>query len=233
MKPSLPPSLFIEFAKFDSCSIANAVDMFRARLPSEGFTGPGLTYRTRSSAPMVGIATTLKVRSSDPSMKPAFYLDHPDWWELIADAPFPRVLVIEDTDVHPGRGSLVGPVHACILKALGFVGVVTSGAIRGIRKFEEIGLHAFSGNVSPSHAFSHVVEIGGPVEIAGIKIANGDLVHGDHDGIVLIPEDLAERVTDAARLVVERERGVCTYCNSRTFSRERLKGIIHADPSRW
>jgi 4-hydroxy-4-methyl-2-oxoglutarate aldolase len=233
MKPNPESQLFSELAKFDSCSIANAVDTFRARLLNEGFTGPGIACRTKTLPPMVGVALTLKVRSSDPSIKHSFYLDRPDWWERIEDAPFPRVLVIEDTDIHPGRGSLVGPVHACIIKALGFVGVVTTGAIRGTRKFGEIGLHAFSGNVSPSHAFCHVVEMGGQIEIAGVKIRTGDLIHGDHDGIVSIPDDLAERVPDAARKVVERERGICAYCNSRNFSREKLKGIISADSSRW
>ena len=169
MNQSLPAKVFHDLAKFDSCSIANAVDSFRVRLLNEGFSGPGITCRTKILAPMVGVAVTLKVRSSDPSIKPAFYLEQPDWWERIEEAPFPRVLVIEDTDAHPGRGSLVGPVHACIIQAMGFVGVVTTGAVRGTRKFAEIGLHAFSGNVSPSHAYCHVVEMGGPVTVAGVQ----------------------------------------------------------------
>lgn len=233
MSPDLPSRLFSDLASFDSCSIANAVDSFGVRLQNEGFTGPGIACRTGSLPPMVGLAFTLKVRSSDPSMKPAFYLDRPDWWEHIEDAAFPRVLVIQDMDAHPGRGSLVGPVHACIVKALGFVGVVTTGAIRGTRKFAEIGLHAFSGNVSPSHAFCHVVEMGCPIDVAGVRIGTGDLIHGDHDGIVKIPGDLAEKIPDAARSVEERERAICEYCDNRGFSRKKLKGVIGAYKSRW
>jgi 4-hydroxy-4-methyl-2-oxoglutarate aldolase len=225
--------VFRELEGFDSCSIANAVDTFKVRLPNEGFTGSGIICRTEGLPPMVGVAFTMKVRSADPSMKPAYYLEQPDWWERIEDAPAPRVLVIEDADANPGRGSLVGPVHACILKALGFVGVVTSGAVRGTRRFAEIGLHAFSGNVSPSHAFSHVVEIGGPVQIAGMKIVTGEIVHGDRDGLVGIPADLADKVLEAARCVTERERKVCEYCKSRGFSRAKLRETISADTSRW
>jgi 4-hydroxy-4-methyl-2-oxoglutarate aldolase len=218
---------------FDTCSIANAVDTFRVRLPNEGFTASGIACRTEMLAPMVGVAFTMKVRSADPSMKPAYYLEQPDWWERVEDAPSPRVLLIEDTDAQPGRGSLVGPVHACIIKALGFVGVVTTGAIRGTRKFTEIGLHAFSGNVSPSHAFSHVVEIGGPVMIAGMQIRPGEIIHGDRDGIVSIPADLADRVPEAARRAMERERKVCEYCSTSGFSRLSLRDRISADTSRW
>jgi regulator of RNase E activity RraA len=233
MKPNLTAQMFRDLEEFDSCSIASAVDTLRVRLSNEGFTGSGVWCRTQALPPMVGVALTLKVRSSDPSMKPAFYLELPDWWEKIEDGPFPRVLVIEDTDSQPGRGSLVGPVHACIIKALGFVGVVTTGAVRGSRKFAEIGLHAFSGNVSPAHAFCHVVEMGGPVTVAGARIATGDIIHGDHDGIVSIPADMAGRVPDAAKRVVERELAICQYCNGRGFSREKLRGVIRADPSRW
>jgi len=218
---------------FDSCSIANAVDTFKVRLPNEGFTGSGIACRTEGLPPMVGVAFTMKVRSADPSIKPAYYLEQPDWWERIEDAPSPRVLLIEDVDAKPGRGSLVGPVHACIVKALGFVGVVTTGAVRGTRRFAEIGLHAFSGNVSPSHAFSHVVEIGGAVQIAGMQIKSGDIIHGDRDGIVSIPPELAEKVADAAKCVTERERNVCEYCNSRGFTRSKLRDTISADTSRW
>jgi regulator of RNase E activity RraA len=233
MEQNLLVQVFRDLAKFDSCSIANAVDSLRVRLLNEGFTGPGITCRTKILAPMVGVAVTLKVGSSNPPMIGSYYLEQTDWWERIEEAPFPRVLVIEDTDAHPGRGSLVGPVHACILKAMGFAGVVSTGALRGTREFAAIGLHAFSGNVSPSHAYCHVIEMGTPVEIAGVKIEPGEIIHGDRDGIVSIPPELAERIPEVARRIQERESSICGFCNSPGFSREQLKRIITADPSRW
>lgn len=233
MNPNLTAPLFRALGTFDSCTIANAVDAQRVRLQNVGFTGPGIVCRTKVLPAMVGIALTLKVRSAEPPMKPAFYLGGADWWERLEDAPFPRVLVIEDIDAHPGRGSLVGPVHACIVKALGFVGVVTSGAVRGSRKFAEIGLHAFSGNVTPSHAFCHVVEMGTPVTVAGLTIETGEVIHGDRDGIVSIPADLADRIPEAARRCAERDRSICAFCSAKGFTREKLKGAIGADTSRW
>jgi 4-hydroxy-4-methyl-2-oxoglutarate aldolase len=232
MKEYLNGKIFGRLGKFDSCSIANAVDSLRVRLMNEGFSGPGVTCRTPLLSPMVGRALTLKVRSSEPPMKRTFYLDQPDWWERIEPASFPRILVIEDTDTHPGRGSLVGPVHACILKAMGFVGVVATGAVRGTDVFEEIGMHAFSGNTSPSHSYCHVVELGGPVEVVGVHIATGDIIHGDLNGIVNIPEEIAGKVPDLAEQFRERERRVCKFCGSRDFSPTMLRRIIGADSSR-
>lgn len=227
------PQVFRDLAAFDSCTIANAVDTKRVRLQNEGFSGPGIVCRTKILPPLVGVAFTLKVRSAEPPMKPAFYLESADWWERIEDAVFPRVLVIEDVDAHPGRGSLVGPVHACILKALGFVGVITTGAVRGTRKFAEIGLHAFSGNVSPSHSFCHVVGMGTPVTVAGVTVETGEIIHGDRDGIVSIPANLAHMIPEAARLTMERERSICAICEGKGFSREKLRASISADTSRW
>ena len=232
MKDSALEKLLGRLSKLDSCSVANAVDSLRLRLLNEGFSGPGILCRTPGLSPMAGRAVTLKVRSSEPPMKKSFYLDQPDWWERLESAPGPRVLVIEDTDAHPGRGSLVGPVHACILKAMGFVGVVTSGAVRGLNQLEELRLQAFSGNLSPAHAFCHVVEMGGAVEIAGLRIAGGDIIHGDLNGIVSIPAEAAEKIPDIAEHFREREARICRFCNTNEFSTTMLRRVIGADASR-
>jgi len=229
MKEILSVKELRDLGRFDTCSVANAVDSFTVRLLNEGFSGPGITCRTPHLPPMVGHAVTLKVRSSEPPMKPGFYLEQPDWWERLENASYPRILVIEDTDVHPGRGTLVGPVHACILGALGFSGVVTSGAVRGLGQFAEIGLHAFSGSLSPSHSYCHVVEMGGIVEVAGLRIESGDILHGDLNGIVKIPVELAGKIQEAAGRIRERERAICHLCNNREFSAADLRRAINAD----
>ncbi len=224
--------IYRELAEFDSSSIANAVETFGQRLRNVGFSGSGITPRNVLASPMVGVALTLKVRSADPPMKPGFYLEQADWWERIPDDEAPRVLVIEDVDAHPGRGALVGPAHACILKALGFTGVVTTGALRGQRKFAEIGLGAYSGNLSPSHAYCHVLEVGTPVTVAGVRIETGELIHGDQDGIVCIPPGLVPDVPHAARHFMERERRICAFCSGPGFSREKLRPMIQANAGR-
>ena len=218
--------VFAQLAKFDTCSIANAVDTLQVRMLNEGFSGPGIACRTPGLPSMVGVAVTLKVRTADPTMRRGFYLEHSDWWEHLGEANFPRVLVIEDVDSHPGRGTLVGPVHACILQAMGFTGIVTTGAVRGTRRFAEIGLHAFSGNLSPSHAYCHVIEMGGPVDEAGMRIKTGDVVHGDRDGIVCIPPEIAEKIPELAAHIHEQERRVCAFCDSPDFSTAALRALI-------
>lgn len=220
--------------EFDTCTMANAIETFCVRLRNEGFANAALSCRTPGMPVMVGTAFTLRVRSADPPMKEASYLDHPDWWERLdsQDGPLPRVLVIEDTDHHPGRGALVGPVHACILRALGFVGVVSNGAVRGLGNFEKIGLSAFSGDVSPSHAYGHAVDAGVPVEVAGMRIGPGDILHGDRNGILSVPAGLAARLPEVARRFREREERVCRFCSSKGFTPSALRRFIETDSGR-
>jgi 4-hydroxy-4-methyl-2-oxoglutarate aldolase len=228
MKDLPDETLIAQLRNLDSCSVANAVDSFGVRLLNDGFSGPGITCRIPHLPSMVGTAVTLKVRTAEPPMKRSFYLEQPDWWERLDSASGPRVLVIEDVDAHPGRGSLVGPVHACILKAMGFVGVITSGAVRGLKQFEQLGLPAFSGNVSPSHAYGHVIEMGKSVEIAGFRVSAGDVIHGDLDGVVNIPAAVLGRIPAAAEQFKERERRVCRFCNDPQFSPAMLRRVIEA-----
>jgi|CZKI01.1.fsa_nt_gi 4-hydroxy-4-methyl-2-oxoglutarate aldolase len=234
MNPSVTPETLRRLGEFDTCTLANAIESFGVRLRNEGFSDSTLACRTPRIPVMVGQAVTLRVRSSDPPMGDVFYLDQPDWWERLDIEPseHPRVLVIEDIDHHPGRGALVGALHACILRALGCVGVVTNGAVRHLEKFEEIGLQAFSGGVSPSHAYGHVVAVGVPVEVAGLRIKPGEILHGDRHGVVSVPSDLAARLPDAARQFLDRETKICQFCASADFSTSALRRFIETDSGR-
>ena len=80
--------------------------------------------------------------------------------------------VIEDVDVQPGLGSYVGEVHATILKAFKCVGFVTNGAVRDLSALERIGFPLFASHIAVSHAYVHFVEIGGSVEIGGLKVCS-------------------------------------------------------------
>jgi len=232
MNPTIHPDVLSKLAACDSCCVANAVDATGVRLANLGFNDSRISCLTPLLPPMVGTIVTLKVRSAEPSMKNAFYLDQPDWWERLEADRSPRILAIEDLDARPGRGSSVGAVHACILRALGFVGVITNGALRDCNRFSDLGLGAFAGNVSPAHAYRHVIEVGTPVAIAGLQLAAGDLVHGDANGVVTIPNGMADRVAAIAETVRERERRVCEFCQSPEFSPSALRRRIGADTSR-
>ena len=126
----------------------------------------------------------------------------------------------------PGLGSLLGAVHINILHALGCVGAITNGAVRDVPAAEEVGFQLFAGSLSVSHAYVHIVEIGTPVEIGGLKIQSGDLLHGDQNGIQSIPEEIATQIPPVAARIAAEEQALIKLCQSPGFSIEKLRAAI-------
>jgi 4-hydroxy-4-methyl-2-oxoglutarate aldolase len=225
MPPEISQDTLFKLAELDSCSIADAIETFSVRLRNEGFNDPSIRCFFPAFAPMVGFAYTFKVRSSDPPMNPDFYLDRTPWSHL-DNSTVPKVVLVEDLDAKPGRGALVGKTHATILKALGCRGVITNGAIRGIKQFQRLRLPAFARNFSVSHAYVHLIEAGTPVNIAGIHVNPGDLIHGDANGIVNVPLDLADKIPAVAERLKAREQEITRFCLSEGFSVPELTKIV-------
>lgn len=223
----LTPAQLEELRQFDTCTVSNAIETFAVRLRNVGFADS----RTRCMFedlphPMVGYAATARVRTSLPPMHGQNYYDRTDWWNHILQIPAPRVVVVDDVDQKPGMGSFVGEVHANILLAMGCLGLVTNGAVRDLPAVHAAGFQMFAGNVSVSHAFAHIFEFGSTVEVGGLKIRPGDLLHGDRHGILTIPHDIAARVPEVARNLLDRERRIVEFCRSPDFSLEKLREAL-------
>lgn len=212
--------------RLDACTVANAIETFDERLRNEGFTDSSVHCQFPQLPPMLGYAATVKVRGSAPPTADSRFPDRTDWWDYILALPAPRVVVVQDVATKVGLGSLLGAVHANILRALGCTGAVTNGAVRDLPAAEKLGFQLFSGSVSVSHAYVHIVEFGTPVEIGGLKIGSGDLVHGDLHGVQTIPASLAGKIPKAAAEIIAREQALITFCQSKDFSVEKLRDVI-------
>jgi 4-hydroxy-4-methyl-2-oxoglutarate aldolase len=217
-----------ELAVMDTCSVANAIERFNVQLRNEGFTEGGITCRFPKLAPMLGYAATLQVRSETPPSKGKTYFENTEWWNALLNLPHPRVLVVQDMDRHPGAGALVGEVHAKILKTFGCVGVVTNGAVRDIAQIDGLNFQMFSGGLSVSHSYSRIVHMGGSIQIAGLEVASGDLLHGDLHGIVRVPKELATRIPRTAAALRKKDDEIITYCDSSDFTIEGLRALLNS-----
>ena len=61
-----------------------------------------------------------------------------------------------------------------------------------------------------------------PVEIAGLRISPGDLIHGDCHGVHVIPLSIAAGVPKMAAEIQRREGELVQFCRSSRFSLEEL-----------
>lgn len=103
---------------------------------------------------------------------------------------------------------------------------ITNGAVRDIPEVTDAGLHLFAGNLSPSHAYVHVVEHGRPVKLAGLTVTPGELLHLDQHGVVSVPQEIADELPAAAQRLRDREAQIVDYCLSAAFSAEGLRKLI-------
>jgi 4-hydroxy-4-methyl-2-oxoglutarate aldolase len=223
---ALSAALLDELGRLSTCVIDSAIETFGVRLRNSGFADSRVRCVFQDRPPMAGYAVTARIRSSEPPMESHSYYDRTPFWNHLETVPGPRVVVIQDIDHRPGLGAFVGAVHANILRALGCVGLVTDGGVRDLDEIECTKLQMFAGNVSVSHAYAHLFDFGGSVEVGGMKVKPGDLIHGDRHGVQTIPREIADQVPAKAREILECRKRIIGVCQSPDFSLERLRAAI-------
>jgi regulator of RNase E activity RraA len=222
------PKALAELRELDSCTVANAIETFGLRLRNTGFSDSTVRCIFEDFPPLVGYAATVRIRTSEPPMEGESYFYRLDWLDHLSSVPSPRVLVVEDLDPRPGLGSFIGEVHDNILLALGSIGVVTNGAVRDIEAARRLKFQMFAGSVSVSHAFAHIVDFGGPVQVGHMQVQPGDLLHGDLHGIQTVPIGIAQKIPAVAQRMICEEQEIIELCQSGAFTMEKLRSKVDA-----
>lgn len=99
-----------------------------------------------------------------------------------------------------------GELLSTAARARGARGAIIEGFIRDIRKIVEMRFPIFTTGISPvdSNGRGDVVAYNVPIECGGVTVNPGDIVFGDADGVVIIPQSIEETVVEAA---LEKVRG--------------------------
>jgi regulator of RNase E activity RraA len=89
----------------------------------------------------------------------------------------------------------------------GAVGCVTDGLVRDVRRIRELGFPMFHGGIGPLDSAGRGKMMARDVAIAcgGVPVSSGDLIFGDVDGVVVIPQTIAARVVEAALVKIKSE----------------------------
>ena len=214
--------------KLDGATLANAIETFDVRLRNEGFADSSVRNLTPPGPPAIGYAVTAKIRCSSPPPVGHSYHDRTDWWNYIVSVPAPRFVVVQDVDDRPGLGAFVGDVHASILRALDCVAYGTNGSVRDVEAVGRTAFQFFASSIAVSHAFSHIVEFSGPVEIGGLPIASGDLLFGDAHGLQSVPPEIVGGLLPVAADLIAVEQAVIHLCQSSEFSIDKLRDLVRS-----
>lgn len=206
-------------AAFDTPTVCNALEQVLPAVRGHGYTHRPLICGFPDQAPMVGYARTATIRAKVPPAGSASEVRarRIAYYRYVEAGPAPVIVVIEDLDgADAGYGAFWGEVHSAVHLGLGALGVVTNGSVRDLPQWAP-GFQYLAGSIAPSHAFADLVSFGGAVEVAGMRVRDGDLIHADRHGAVVIPPDAVDGIPAAAARVAAREarilavaRGDCT-----------------------
>lgn len=220
----LNPAQLEALRHFDTPTICNALELVVPERRAIGFTTEPFFCADPALPAMVGYARTATIRAVEPSALAgaAARQQRADYYSYVAEGGLPKVVVIQDLDPRPGFGAFWGEVNSNIHKGLGCPAVITNGSVRDLPDLAD-GFQVLAGRVGPSHAYIHIVDFGRPVTVAGMRVSDGDLIHADQHGAVVIPAEVATEVASAADLIARRERIVIDAAQQPGFDVDALR----------
>ena len=221
---AIDPAALDALRAWDTPTICNALEVVAPHRRATGFTIEHLHCLDPGLKPIVGYARTATFRSVEPSPLPADAVKakRAAYYGYVASPPGPTVVVIQDLDPNPGFGAFWGEVNTAVHKGLGVLGCVTNGSMRDLDDCAP-GFQLLAGKVGPSHAHGHIVDFGGQVNVTGMTVGDGDIVHADRHGAVVVPREAVAKLPAAVELLTRREAVILAAARSEGFDIDTLK----------
>src|SRR5438105_4761035 len=208
IRMTAPTQSQLEFLQsIDTPTVCNLIEIVAPERRGHGYTVKHLHCPFPELAPIVGFARTVTFKAKDavPLGQAGYMQKRLDYLDYVAAPPRPGIMVMEDLDgEYAGYGAFWGEVQSNVHKALGCLGVVTNGSIRDIPMIAP-GFQMLAGSIVPSHAYVHVVDIAIDVNVHGMAVRSGDLVHADRHGAIVVPVDEIDAMKAALDVLTARE----------------------------
>jgi regulator of RNase E activity RraA len=227
MSATLSKDEFDFLRSIDTPTVCNLIEIVAPARRGMGYTVKHLHCPFPDLPPMVGFARTVTIRAKDAfGMGEASYIQRRlDYLDYVAAEPRPSIMVIEDLDEQAGYGAFWGEVQSNVHQALGCLGTVTNGSIRDIPMIPP-GFQMLAGSIGPSHAYVHMVEYGVDVNVHGMAVKSGDLIHADRHGAAVVPADKVAAMKTALVGLNEREAKIIKAARAPDMTVEKLKAAI-------
>ena len=193
--------------KFDTPTICNAIEVAEGTRGFNNFTRETMFCSSVDETPIVGFALTAKISAKKPPDEPTEITKkrRMDYYKYMESCKKDSVAVIEDTDFPDCVGAYWGELNTNIHKSFDLVGALTNGLVRDLGDLPP-GFPVIAKSIGPSHAFVHVQEINTPVNICGMNVTPRSLIHADHHGAVVIPDQLIEKIADSVHQLLQSEK---------------------------
>jgi regulator of RNase E activity RraA len=208
--PTHPAAVLDALRKYDTPTVCNVIELFDAVSRTAGYMDGRITACYPHLPPMVGYAVTATFRAGAPPRAGDVYRGLDNQVRQLAETPGPKVVVFQDLD-DPEVAATFGEVMASTYRAFGCVGLITSGAGRDLEQVQALDFPCFTGGTICSHGYCQIVELNVPVRVGGLWVNPGDLLHGDRNGVAMIPHELAAAVAEGCAGLADAEAVVLDY----------------------
>ena len=191
----------------DTPTVCNAIEVAQGKRGFDQFTRGTMQASDPQAPAIVGYARTAKVSALRPSDDPVDEVKarRMAYYKHMAEGARPSIAVVEDVDFPDCVGAFWGEINTTLHRGFGVKGALTNGVMRDLGDLPS-GFPVIAGSIGPSHAFVHVTEIGVPVNVFGLAVQYGDLVHADRHGAMVIPDDVIGHLFDAINKLMANEK---------------------------
>ena len=190
----------------DTPTVCNAIEVAQGKRGFNDFTR-GTMLASDTKGVIVGYAVTAQIAAIEPPTEAVSVIRERrmSYYKAMSENVKPSIAVVEDLDYPNCIGAFWGEVNTTIHKGFGMSGALTNGVMRDLGDMAE-GFPVVAGSIGPSHGFVHVRSVNQPINIFGMNIKSGDLVHADRHGAVVVPTNVIDDLETSILKMQQTER---------------------------
>lgn len=190
-------SILQQLAEYDTALVANTIGYLDATPVHEFYMGRTIASLTPTLGPTVGVAVTCEVDTSSPDTQ-ADWDPYFEQVRAIERMGVPVVWVAKTVGSRPDHECVAGDGMAKLLHGVGCVGMVTDGGVRDVEGMLTVPFAAYAHGRTIHHCAVRFPRVNVPVEIGGITIRPGDVIHANLGGVIKIPPGCLEVMPERA-----------------------------------
>jgi regulator of RNase E activity RraA len=194
---TITASLIDQLREFDSPLLANTINFIDPTPTHEFYLSGEIQSVTPPLGPTVGVAFTAEIDSSTPGGTG----DTDLYWQQLEEmskCEVPIVWVVKAVGSRPEHECMIGDGMAKTLFSVGCVGLVSDSRVRDVAGLITTPFAAYCRGRAVHHGALRFRAINRPVEVGGVTIHPGDVVHASSEGVIRIPPGCLHHLAEHA-----------------------------------
>jgi len=131
--------------------------------------------------------------------------------------------------------AVVGDIVSQMARNAGIEAIVIDGMARDSEGIVGVGLPVFSRGITPNSCIkSGPGRVGHPIVAGGVAIEPGDVIVGDRDGVVVIPQSRLDEVIERIEAIREAEKKVIAKITDNHLTQmDSIAALLNSDRVRY